>query len=84
MLRSLLICQLPRPPVHLSPEPSRWGGERLLQCGLHTASKLRAGMILAQVATPSQQMREAGLMRGRGELATGADVGESSNNRSAS
>ena len=43
--------------------------ERLLQRGLHPAGKLRAGMILAQVATPSQQMRETGLMRGRGELA---------------
>ena len=43
--------------------------ERLLQRDLHLAGKLRAGMILAQVATPSQQMRETGLMRGRGELA---------------
>ena len=43
--------------------------ERLLQRGLHPAGKLRAGMILAQVATPSQQMRETGVMRGRGELA---------------
>ena len=43
--------------------------ERLLQRDLHLAGKLRAGMILAQVATPSQQMRETGLMGGRGELA---------------
>ena len=28
LLRSLLIGQLPRPPVHLSHEPSRWGGVR--------------------------------------------------------